>query len=84
MYRKSNSAQSFKPNTQNHEKLKSVTEQLKVYTEKDHLERKSDDVKELYETFKTAILNLSDDIEVEYRKEYIAFRKNSNFADINV
>lgn len=82
--RKSNSAESIKPITQNNEKLKSVTEQLKVYTEEDHLKRKSDDIIELYETFKTSILNLSDDIEVEYRKEYIAFRKNSNFADINI
>ncbi len=82
--RKSNSAESIKPITQNNEKLKSVTEQLKVYIEEDHLKGKSDDIIELYETFKTSILNLADDIEVEYRKEYIAFRKNSNFADINI
>lgn len=82
--RKSKSAESIKPITQNNEKLKSVTEQLKVYTEEDHLKRKSDDIVELYETFKTAILNLSDDIEIEYRKDYIAFKKSSNIADINV
>lgn len=82
--RKSKSAESIKPITQNNEKLKSVTEELKVYTEEDHLKRRSDDVVELYETFKTAILNLSDDIEVEYRKDYIAFKKNSNIADITV
>ena len=82
--RKSKSAESIKPITQNNEKLKSVTEQLKVYTEEDHLKRRSDDVVELYETFKTAILNLSDDIEVEYRKDYIAFKKNSNITDITV
>ncbi|NJX17215.1 hypothetical protein HC176_17215, partial [Tamlana crocina] len=76
--RKSKSAESIKPITQNNEKLKSVTEQLKVYTEEDHLKRKSDDITELYETYKTAILNLSDNIEVEYRKDYIAFKKNSN------
>ena len=82
--RKSKSAESIKPLAANNEKLKAVTEEIKVYSEEDHLQRKSDDIKELYETFKTAILNLSDDIEIEYRKEYIAFRKNSNFADINV
>jgi len=82
--RKSKSAESIKPLAANNEKLKAVTEQIKVYSEEDHLQNKPNDVKELYETFKTAILNLSDDIEVEYRKEYIAFRKNSNFADINV
>ena len=82
--RKSKSAESIKPLAANNEKLKAVTEEIKVYSEEDHLQRKSDDIKELYENFKTAILNLSDDIEIEYRKEYIAFRKNSNFADINV
>ncbi len=82
--RKSKSAESIKPITQNNEKLKSVTEQLKVYTEEDHLKRRSDEVVELYETYKTAILNLSDDIEVDYRKDYIAFKKNSNIADITV
>ena len=82
--RKSKSAESIKPLAANNQQLKAVTEQIKVYSEEDHLERKTDDIKELYETFKTAILNLSDDIEVEYRKEYIAFRKNSNFADINI
>ena len=82
--RKSKSAESIKPITQNNEKLKSVTEQLKVYTEEDHLKRRSDEVVELYETYKAAILNLSDDIEVDYRKDYIAFKKNSNIADIAV
>jgi len=82
--RKSKSAESIKPITQNNEKLKSVTEQLKVYTEEDHLKRRSDEVVELYETYKAAILNLSDDIEVDYRKDYIAFKKNSNIADITV
>ena len=82
--RKSKSAESIKPITQNNEKLKSVTEQLKVYTEEDHLKRRSDEVVELYETYKTAILNLSDDIEVDFRKDYIAFKKNSNIADITV
>lgn len=81
---KSKSAQSIKPITQNNQKLKAVTEQLKVYTEEDHLQRRSDDVVELYETYKTAILNLSDDIEIDYRKDYIAFKKNSNIADIIV
>ena len=82
--RKSKSAESIKPITQNNEKLKSVTEQLKVYTEEDHLKRRSDEVVELYETYKAAILQLSDDIEVDYRKDYIAFKKNSNIADITV
>ncbi|TDN87667.1 putative transport protein [Salegentibacter sp. 24] len=82
--RKSKSAESIKPLAENNEKLKAVTEQIKVYNEEDHLRRKTDEIIELYESYKTAILNLSDDIEIEYRKDYIAFKKNSNIADITV
>lgn len=82
--RKSKSAESIKPITQNNEKLKAVTEQLKVYTEEDHLKRKSDGIIELYETYKTAILNLSDDIEIDYRKDYIAYKKSTNITDITI
>ena len=37
---------------------------------------------ELYETYKNAILNLADDIEIVPKKLYIAFKKNKNIADI--
>jgi len=38
----------------------------------------------LYEVYKEAILNLADDIEVEPKKVYIAFKKNKNIADISI
>jgi len=82
--RKSKSAESIKPLTLNNEKLKAVTEQIKVYTEEDHLKDKSDDIRELYEVYKEAILNLAGDIEVEPKKVYIAFKKNKNIADISI
>ena len=44
----------------------------------------ADDIKELYEAFRDAILNLADDIELEPKLDYIAFKKGSNIVDICV
>lgn len=61
-----------------------VTKEIITYDEAHHLNDKSDDIQELYEAFKTAILNLSDDVIVDYRKLYIAFKKKYNFVDIHI
>lgn len=80
--KKSTSAESIKPLASSNSKLESVTKEIKVYTEEDHLKGKSDEVIELYETFKEAILNLADNIEIEPKKLYIAFKKEKNITDI--
>jgi len=82
--KKSNAAESIKPLTQNKEALKKVTEEIKVYTEEDHIDKASETTSELYEKFKNAILNLADGIEVIPKKHYIAFKKGSNITDISI
>ncbi|MDR6300815.1 DUF5655 domain-containing protein [Mesonia maritima] len=82
--KKSKAAESIKPITSSNSKLESVAKEIKVYTEEDHLDNKSDKIIELYETFKEAILNLADDIELEPKKLYIAFKKNKNLVDLVV
>ncbi|MDD3721115.1 MAG: DUF5655 domain-containing protein [Lutibacter sp.] len=82
--KKSSSAQSIKPLLENSEKLKEVKEHIKVYTEEDHFKNGSDFTIELYEKFKTSILNLSDNIEIIPQKFYIAFKKGSNISDIEI
>jgi len=63
--------------------LKKVVSEIKIYTEEDHLIGKSDEVKELYENFKNAILNLSNDTDVKPKKQEIGFIKNGKiFSDI--
>lgn len=67
------------------ENYKKLVKQIKVYTEEDHLNGKSSEVVELYETFKQAILNLSDQIELKPFKKYIAFKVgNVNICDIAI
>lgn len=82
--KKSSSAQSIKPLLENSEKLKEVKEHIKVYTEEDHFKNGSDFTVELYEKFKSSILNLADNIEIIPQKFYIAFKKGSNISDIEI
>lgn len=84
--KKSQSAPSIKQVQSSHKdsEISKVVEEIKVYTEEDHLESKSEDIIELYESYKEAILNLSSDIEVIPRKQHIAFKKGRNIVDINI
>ena len=82
--RKTKSAESIKPITQQNSKIKSVTDEIKVYSEEDHLNTASDDIIELYESYKNAIQNLADDIEIVPKKLYIAFKKDKNISDMVV
>lgn len=82
--KKSSGAQSIKPLLENSDKLKEVKENIKVYTEEDHLTNGSDATVELYEKFKASILNLADNIEIIPQKFYIAFKKGSNISDIEM
>jgi len=80
--KKTKSAESIKPLTQQNSVIKSVTDEIKVYTEEDHTKGYPEEIIELYENFKNAILNLADDIEIVPKKLYIAFKKNKNISDI--
>ena len=84
LIKKSIAAESIKPITQQTQSLRSVTAEIKVYTEQDHIEKASDLIAELYEKFKVAILNLAEGIEVKPQKFYIAFKKGKNITDIAI
>ncbi|PTT40529.1 hypothetical protein DBR28_05685, partial [Chryseobacterium sp. HMWF028] len=83
--KKSKSAPSIKQVQQNdNSEISKVVKEIKVYTEEDHLQGKSDDIKELYDSFKNGILNLSPDIEIDPKKLYIAFKKQKNIVDFHI
>lgn len=63
--------------------IEKVTREIKVFTEQEHLNKASEEIKELYEKLKNAILNL-DGLEVKPKKLYIAFVASSNVVDVNV
>lgn len=58
-----------------------VNKEIIVYTEEDHLSKVSDYIKNIYEKLKNRILEL-DDIDVEAKKLYIAFKGSRNITDI--
>lgn len=82
--KKSSGAPSIKPLLENSDSLKEVKENIKVYTEEDHFSNGLDYIIELYEKFKSSILNLTDGIEILPQKHYIAFKKGSNISDIEI
>lgn len=82
--KKSKSAPSIKQVQQSdNSEIAKVTKELKVYTEEEHLEGKSDEVKELYEVFKQSILGLVVDSYIKPKKLEIGFVKNGRiFSDV--
>lgn len=82
---KKNSVASIKTTIQNKSEYAEITKEIKTYTEEDLLNNKSDDIIELYEKYKSGILNLADDIEIKPQKLYVAFKKERrNIADIEI
>lgn len=82
--KKTKTAPSIKPVTQQSETYKRVTDEIKVYTEEEHIARASDEIAELYVKFRDAILNLANGIDVKPLKFYVAFKKDTNITDIEV
>ncbi len=79
----SGSQESVKTISRQDENIEKVSREIKVYTEQDHLEKCTEETKELYEKIKSAVLNL-DNLEVKPKKLYIAFVGNSNVVDIHI
>lgn len=83
--KKSKTAKSIKQIATENTDIKAVTEEIKIYTEEDLLQNKSEDIVALYEHYKSAILNLDSDIEISPKKLYVAFKKEGrNIVDIEI
>jgi len=79
---KSGAQESIKTISKTDQTIDNVAREIKVYSEQEHLENASDEIKELYEKMKNAILNF-DNIEVKPKKKYIAFVSGRNVVDIH-
>lgn len=78
--KKSKSAASIKPLTEQSPELQIVNKEIKIYSEEEHQAGTTDNISELYEVFRDAILALDNDIEIKPQKHYIAFKKQKNIA----
>lgn len=84
--KKSQSAPSIKQvqSSKDNSEISKVVQEIKVYTEEGHLLGKPDGIKELYEDFRNAILNLSSEINIVPQKQYVAFKVQTNVVDIQI
>ena len=79
----SGAQESIKTISRQDDTIEKVTKEIKVYTEDEHLEKGTEETKELYETLKNAIQNLGE-LEIKPKKKYIAFVSGSNVVDIHI
>jgi len=78
---KAGAQESIKTISKSDKNIDKVAKEIKVYTEEEHLANATDQIKELYEKLKSAILNL-DNLEIKPKKVYIAFVSGRNVVDI--
>ena len=69
--------------TPKNEIIQEVIKEIKVYTEDYHLNKTTEKIKNLYGILKNEILNLGD-IDIEYKKFYIAFKGTTNIVDAEI
>lgn len=79
---KAGTQESIKTISKTDQTIDNIAKEIKVYSEQEHLENVSEEIKELYEKMKNAILNF-DNIEVKPKKKYIAFVSGRNVVDIH-
>ena len=79
---KAGAQESIKTISKTDNTIDKVAKEIKVYSEEEHLERANEEIKELYEKMKNAILNF-DSIELKPKKKYIAFVAGRNVIDIH-
>lgn len=76
------SSESIQTITASDEKISTVAQEIRVYTEEEKKEFGSQEMQELYEKLKAMIFNIGDDISIKPTKLYIAFRRKTNFCDV--
>ncbi len=80
-----NKTESIKTITKNEWKFIEVTKVIQTYNEEYHTEWKSDEIIELYEKLKQAIFSIDSNIDILYKKLYIAYKINKrNLVDIEI
>ncbi|MCB0751129.1 MAG: hypothetical protein KDC52_06625 [Ignavibacteriae bacterium] len=79
----SGAQESVKTISRQDETIEKVTEEIKVFTESDHVKRGETETQELYEKLKDGIINLDDNISYQAKKQTIGFKiENNIFCDV--
>ncbi|MBO7641839.1 MAG: hypothetical protein J6S86_01585 [Alphaproteobacteria bacterium] len=78
----SKGTQSIKTLTEKVPEYKKIGEEIKIYTEEEHFEKMSEEIKEVYTKFRDSILQLNDNIELCPKKLYVSFKLDSIFCSV--
>lgn len=80
---KSGTQESIKTISRTDDTVEKVSNEIKIFTEQEHLQKSGFEVKELYETFKEMVFNMADNISLNPRKHFVGFKIDGNtFCDI--
>ncbi len=80
---KSSAKESIRTISRTDETVETVSKEVKVYTEQDHLIKVDFETRELYKQFKERLLNMEDNVIVQPKKQTLGFKINNNiFCDV--
>lgn len=80
---KTSAVESIKTISRNNDTVEKVSEEVKVFTEQEHLSKAEFTIREFYEQFKERLINLDDNITLNPRKHFIGYKIDGNtFCDI--
>lgn len=66
------------------ELVRSVSREVRTYSEEFHLEKVDDDIRSIYKEIKNAILAIGDSVTIKPTAKYIAFLHKTNFVDVTI
>jgi predicted transport protein len=80
---KSSAKESIKTISRNDEIVETVSKEVKVFTEQDHLQNVAFETRELYEQVKERLLGLDDNVTTQPKKQTIGYKIDNNiFCDV--
>jgi len=80
---KSSAKESIKTISRNDKIVETVSKEVKVFTEQDHLQKVDFETRELYEQVKERLISLDDNVTTQPKKQTIGFKIDNNiFCDI--
>src|SRR5690606_21223023 len=80
---KTSTKESIKTISRNDKTVESVSKEVKVYTEQDHVQKVDFETRELYEQVKERLISLDDNVTIQPKKQTIGFKVDNNiFCDV--
>jgi predicted transport protein len=76
---KASAKESIKTISRSDETVESVSKEVKVFTEQDHLQKSDFETRELYEQLKDRLLNMDDNVTIQPKKQTVGFKIDNNF-----